>query len=102
MAQYRIITSANPLILSDGTDTFRYAVRSDNMFLDQTVTSLGFSGVENIDWENLEEINSSGDDSYRHGVRNPSWVTDSTITPLGFSVGGVEDTDWRNEEESNL
>ena len=100
MAQYRIITSANPLILSDGTDTFRYAVRSDNLFLDQEVTSLGFDGDEDTDWKNLEEVISSGDNSYRHGVRDLSWVTDGAITATGFL--GDEDIDYENLEEHNL
>ena len=45
--QYRYFT--------DGTDYFREGVRSGKFVLDKTLTSTGWSGAENTDWENLEE-----------------------------------------------
>lgn len=35
---------------TDGVDTFRLDVRSGYLFLDQTITSTGWSGVLGIDW----------------------------------------------------
>jgi hypothetical protein len=47
MAQYRILT--------DTTSTFRIGVRDTGFVIDQTITETGFSGDENIDWEELAE-----------------------------------------------
>ena len=45
MPQYRYYT--------DGTDTFRDGVRNGSYVIDKTLTLTGFSGTENVDWENL-------------------------------------------------
>ena len=45
MPQYRYYT--------DGNDTFRDGVRNGSYVIDKTLTLTGFSGTENVDWENL-------------------------------------------------
>lgn len=46
MAQYVTYT--------DGTSTFRDGVRNGAYVIDKTITPLGFAGVENTDWINVE------------------------------------------------
>ena len=97
MAQYRIISSINPLTLYDSTDKFRYAIRVGALFLDQEIGGAGFDGDEDEDWGNIEENPSSGGDTFRLGVRDGKWVLDASITVDGFD--GTIDEDWENLEE---
>jgi hypothetical protein len=46
MAQYRYYT--------DGIGTYRDGVRGGDFVVDKTLTATGFSGVQDIDWENIE------------------------------------------------
>jgi len=100
MAQYTVITSTSPKVLSDGTDTFRYQVRSGVLYLDQEITATGFDGVEGTDWDSMESIPDSGGGVFRHGARTLYWNVDGTITGTGFS--GSENTDWENIEQHRL
>jgi len=43
-------------LCTDGTVIFRFGVRSDAYVVDRTLTVTGFSGTEDIDWENLKEL----------------------------------------------
>ena len=36
--------------------TFRIQLRAGALYIDQTITALGFAGVENTDWEYLQEF----------------------------------------------
>lgn len=45
MVQYRYYT--------DGTYIFRDGVRNGTYVIDKALTPTGFSGIENVDWENL-------------------------------------------------
>lgn len=40
---------------SDGATKFRVGVRNTALCTDIAITSLGFNGTENIDWENLHK-----------------------------------------------
>jgi hypothetical protein len=48
MAQY--------IIYTDGSSVYRDGVRDGNWVVDIELTELGFSGEEDTDWENLEEL----------------------------------------------
>ena len=41
---------------TDGTAIYRFGVRNLAYVVDRTITSLGFLGVEDTDWENLKEL----------------------------------------------
>jgi hypothetical protein len=41
---------------TDGVGTWRKGVRDTYFILDKTLTPLGFSGTENIDWENVRQM----------------------------------------------
>lgn len=43
-------------LCTDGTVIFRFGVRDLAYVVDRTITTLGFSGSENTDWENLKEL----------------------------------------------
>jgi hypothetical protein len=51
MAQYVIYT--------DGVDTCRDGIRDGDYVVDIELTDLGFDGVEDTDWENLETLTPS-------------------------------------------
>ena len=51
--QTALSTGGQYQIFTDGISTFRQGVRSGYFILDQTITELGFSGVENTDWANI-------------------------------------------------
>ena len=51
--QAALSTGGQYQIFTDGVSTFRQGVRSTYFVLDQTITALGFSGVENTDWANI-------------------------------------------------
>ena len=36
--------------------TFRIGVRSGEMVIDQTITATGFTGTEDVDWEELQSF----------------------------------------------
>ena len=44
------VATDTSVIWTDSVDTFRLDVRSGHLFLDQTITALGFAGVLGIDW----------------------------------------------------
>jgi len=106
MAQYTIITSGDPIILSDGVDTFRLDVRDNVLYFDQEITSLGFGegSVEDTDWGNIDSSVLPDDPGleFRVGVRDGHWVIDQTYDPdiLGFE--GLEFFDWENLEKHQL
>lgn len=51
--QTALSTGGQYQTFTDGISTFRQGVRSGYFILDQTITELGFSGVENTDWANI-------------------------------------------------
>jgi len=51
--QTSLSTGGQYQTFTDGISTFRQGVRSGYFILDQTITELGFSGVENTDWANI-------------------------------------------------
>jgi hypothetical protein len=51
--QAALSTGGQYHVYTDGVSTFRQGVRSTYFVLDQTITALGFSGVENTDWANI-------------------------------------------------
>ena len=48
------VVYTGPLILTDGTETWRIVVRDDEMRWDYVLTELGFDGDEGIDWYNAQ------------------------------------------------
>ncbi len=48
MEQYRVYT--------DGVSTYRDGVRDGAYVIDKAITSTGFGGIENVDWENVRSI----------------------------------------------
>ena len=42
-------------LFSDGTIKYRKGIRDDYEVLDVALTATGFSGIEDTDWENVEE-----------------------------------------------
>jgi hypothetical protein len=97
MAQY-VTYALNELVeYTDGTETYREGSRNNSFVLDKEITALGFSGVENNDWENLWSKVSVGlTGKFRDGVRSGAYVIDETITGTGFA--GTENVDWINVE----
>ena len=106
MPQYTILnTAATPtIILSDGVDTFRVQVRGDELYYDETITGLGFDGVEDTDWANIDSaaLPGSNEEIFRIGARSTEWMVDQAITATAFGVGAIEDTDWSNIEAHSL
>jgi hypothetical protein len=51
--QAAISTGGQYTTWTDGVVTFRQGARNPYFVLDQTITALGFSGVENTDWANI-------------------------------------------------
>ena len=94
MAQY--VEYTDYIEYTDGTDTYRNGPRN-GFATDVELTALGFAGIENVDWENLELIAPEGLGIFRDGCRDLSYVIDEELTPLGFD--GVEDTDWKELQE---
>lgn len=45
------------LLYSDGNSIIRKGVREGNFIVDIALTPTGFSGIENVDWENIEMVN---------------------------------------------
>jgi len=98
MDQYIIYTKTATTqyqVWTDGTTLFRTGIRDNLIQYDKTLTSLGFTGTENVDW-----INTGGEGNLitgataREGVRDENWVIDIELTALGFL--GAENTDWEN------
>jgi len=100
MAQYTTISLGDPLDLSSGSTTFRYIVDSGDLYLRQTLTLLGFIGVQGVDWDDVEAYTDLGGGIWRVGARDLHWVMDCTITGTGFA--GAEDTDWGSYEKHKL
>ena len=100
MSQYTIYTSGTLVTYTDGVDIFRDGSRAGNYVIDKTITALGFTGVENVSWVNLETMSGGGLATFRDGVRDNSYVVDETLTLTGFA--GAEDTDWTNIEKLEI
>ncbi len=47
------ISGNNPLTWTDGVDTFRLNIRSDELYLDQVLSDTGFSGSSPGDWDSI-------------------------------------------------
>lgn len=43
-------------IFDDGTTKVRTGVRETKFVVDRTLTATGFAGVEDTDWENIQEL----------------------------------------------
>ena len=106
MGQYDILTalSSSDIILSDTIGTYRLQSRTGILWVDKELTSLGFDGVENTDWQSVYAYShpSSSIDNFRVGARDLHWRVDQALTPLGFGGGGVENTDWANIDKFKL
>lgn len=74
-------------------DYTRKRVVGNVMYIDLTITQTGFSGTEDIDWENIS-MYTGQTGNFRWGSRGGYWVLDCEITPTGFA--GTEDVDWEN------
>jgi len=78
---------------------FRVGQRDHFYVIDAELVAGGFSGTENVDWQNIGGNNDDPGNEctgtyIRMGVRGGNWVIDCELTALGFS--GTEDTDWIN------
>jgi hypothetical protein len=51
------VSSADEFLFSTSATKLRMTTRNDAICFDRTITSTGFSGVEDIDWENIQTIN---------------------------------------------
>jgi len=100
MAQYIEITLGNPHELTNNISTFRYNVSGGILYLDQEITALGFSGVENTDWASIENHTGGGTGVFRLGVRSAHWNVDEELDGTGFT--GVENVNWINIEKHKL
>ena len=102
MAQYLIHISGNPIVWTNGINTFREDVRGGIYYIDKALTALGFGigSIEGIDWAIVKFVTGSPHGLYRDGCRDGSWVIDATLTPLGFA--GIENTDWVILEQHNI
>lgn len=124
MAQYTVITVGDPLIISDGVDSFRYTITGTDLYLQQNVDSawediesyvgiditdsstiLDADGAVRINADGSARLSSTvvaydGGSIWRVGVRSLEWVIDRTRTEAGFS--GVENIDWDNVEGHKL
>jgi hypothetical protein len=95
MAQYVVYNPDTYVEYTDGVDTFRQGSRGGEFVTDRVLTSNGFNGTINVDWENLDSITCVGATGiFRDGVRGGNFVTDAAITVTGFS--GTINTDWKN------
>ncbi len=52
----RIPYWTTPRILTDGVGKFRKGVREGVFVIDKTLTVIGFTGIENTDWENIIQL----------------------------------------------
>jgi hypothetical protein len=54
----RVVTTLNPYgqVLTDNVETWRIIVRNDELCWDYTLTALGFAGIEDTDWYNIQSI----------------------------------------------
>ncbi len=97
MAQY-VTYLLNELVeYTDGTETYREGSRNNTFVLDKEITGLGFSGVEDTDWENLwSKVNTGLTGVFRDGVRDGAYVIDEALTGTAFA--GTENVDWINVE----
>ena len=100
MAQYTDITLGNPLTISRSTLSFRYDVRGGLLYLDQTRTITGFSGVENRDWSAIEIFTASGTGVFRIGARNLFFCIDEELDVTGFT--GAENVNWATIDKYKL
>lgn len=92
MAQYTSIIAGSPLTITNNIDTFRYAVVSSELFLQQLMSE--------STWGNIELFTASGLGVFRVGVRSGHWVIDETLDGTGFA--GTENTSWKNIEKYKL
>ena len=76
---------------SDGTTMVRKVFAYGSYYIQLTITSKGFNGVEGTDYATIVSYPVQGA-CVRDGAMNGQWVVDGTITGTGFS--GIEDTDW--------
>ena len=100
MAQYTEIFAGNSLEITNNINTFRYDVRAGDLYLDQEITVLGFSGVEGVDWDSIEIHSGGGVGRFRVGARSLHWVVDETLDATGFA--GAEDVNWVNITKNKL
>jgi len=77
---------------TQGSRSIRKRVVGGEYHIDITLTSTGFSGVEGVDWKQIDPDIEGQTDGYRNGSRDGYFYMDCEITPTGFS--GVEDVDW--------
>jgi len=102
MGQYSILTpTQGDIVLRDATRGYRLQVRATSLNIDRELTTSGFNGVKDTDWEMVESYKDplSSRNKFRIGARGPSWCIDHELTVLSFS--GVENTDWSNIEEQS-
>jgi len=100
MAQYTQITVGDPLSLSRNTLIFRYDVRGTTLYLDQTLSTTGFSGTEGVDWGSVMAYGGGGTGVFRVGARGGYFCLDEALDATGFS--GVEDVNWQTIEKDKL
>ena len=44
---------SNCYLFNDGLESYRFQARASNLYLDHTLTAIGFGGTEHVDWESL-------------------------------------------------
>ena len=106
MAQYTELSStgSESFELENGSDKFRLQVRSNVLYYDQEITSLGFDGDIDVDWGTIESVALPDDPgpTFRVGVRDTYWVIDQTYEPEVFGFDGEIGFDWENLEQHQL
>lgn len=93
MAQYTYFNVNKYAYVFDPTTglKMRQGNRNGIYVIDEALTTIGFSGIENTDWVNISNIQFVSS-KIRVGVRSLKYVIDATITDIGFN--GYEFIDW--------
>jgi len=95
MAQYKTFIDQTSQVYTLLANSVRNQVRSNIFHTDFKLTSTGFSGTENTDWESRDPVTSpSTTGVYREGARDGAYVLDTALSETGFS--GTENVDWEN------